>query len=91
MQVEPAHALRQEAHFLRARARRLRENVREPNGALLSQSDGRYIECRALERALADLTAKYERMPPNSGRAELGRMIQELEAEIALRNKSCER
>ena len=48
-------------------------------------------ECRALEQVLTDLTAKYERMPPNKRRAELGRMIQELEAEIALRNKRRER
>ena len=42
---------------------------------------------RPLERALADMVEKYDRMPDNHPeRSELARMIQSLEAEIARRN-----
>ena len=67
----------------------------------LSQSDGRYMddfiertlkERRTLEGVLADLVAKYERISlQRYQQIELGRMIQWLEEEIALRNKRRER
>ena len=42
---------------------------------------------RPLERALADIVEKHNRMPDNRPeRCELARMIQSLEAEIARRN-----
>ena len=42
---------------------------------------------RPLERSLADIVEKYDRMPGNRPeRSELARMIQSLEAEIARRN-----
>ena len=42
---------------------------------------------RPLERALADIVEKYDRMPGNRPeRFELARMIQSLEAEILRRN-----
>ena len=43
-------------------------------------------ERRDLEAALADLLAKYNRMPPSSRSRELARMIEGLSAEIELRN-----
>ena len=42
---------------------------------------------RPLERALADLVEKHDRLPENHPkRSELARMIQSLEAEIVRRN-----
>jgi len=43
-------------------------------------------ERRGLQEALADLLAKYDRIPPNDERNVLGRMIEGLIAEIAFRN-----
>jgi hypothetical protein len=43
-------------------------------------------ERRGLQQALADLLAKYDRIPPNNERDLLGRMIDGLKAEIASRN-----
>ena len=43
-------------------------------------------ERRGLEAALADLLAKYNRIPPNNERRALERMIESLKAEISLRN-----
>ena len=45
-------------------------------------------ERRALQDALADLLAKYNRLPPNSRTSEFARMIEGLKAEIALRNRA---
>jgi len=42
-------------------------------------------ECRSLQQALADLMAKYRSLPPNNERSALERMIDGLEAEIAVR------
>ena len=39
-----------------------------------------------MEEALADLIAKYNRIPPNNERRALERMIESLKAEISLRN-----
>ena len=43
-------------------------------------------ERRGLQQALADLLARYDRIPPNNERDLLGRMIDGLKAEIASRN-----
>ena len=43
-------------------------------------------ERRGLEEALADLIAKYNRIPPNNERRALERMIEGLKAEIAVRS-----
>ena len=43
-------------------------------------------ERRGLQKALADLLTKYDRIPTNDERNVLGRMIDGLKAEIALRN-----
>ena len=43
-------------------------------------------ERRGLPAALADLLAKYDRIPPKDERDVLGRMIDGLKAEIASRN-----
>jgi predicted unusual protein kinase regulating ubiquinone biosynthesis (AarF/ABC1/UbiB family) len=43
-------------------------------------------ERRRLQEALADLLAKYDRIPPNNERDVLGRMIDSLKAEIRSRN-----
>jgi hypothetical protein len=42
-------------------------------------------ERRTPQEALADLLAKYYRIPPNNERRALERMIEDLKAEIALR------
>jgi hypothetical protein len=42
-------------------------------------------ERRSLERALAEIAAKYERTPPGERRDGLGRMIQQIRVEIARR------
>ena len=44
-------------------------------------------ERRALEEVLAHLLTKYKRALLDKQRTELGRMIQSLETEIALRNE----
>jgi hypothetical protein len=41
-------------------------------------------EQRTMQAALADLRARYERQP----RGDLARMVQQLEAEIAIRKKA---
>ena len=46
--------------------------------------DNGLVERRSLEAALADLTASYNLRP----RPELARMIQQLEAEIAIRKQT---
>jgi hypothetical protein len=43
-------------------------------------------ERRGLQQALADLLARYDRIPPNNERDLLVRMIDGLKAEIASRN-----
>ena len=43
-------------------------------------------ERRGLQKALADLLTKYDRIPPNDEQNVLGRMIEGLKAEIAFRN-----
>jgi len=43
-------------------------------------------ERRGLQEALADLLTKYDHFPPNNERDVLGRMIEDLKAEIAFRN-----
>jgi len=42
-------------------------------------------ERRGLQKALADLLTKYDRIPANDERNVLGRMIEGLKAEIAFR------
>jgi hypothetical protein len=43
-------------------------------------------ERRSLQEALADFVAKYDRIPLGNERSAMGRMIEVLRAEIALRN-----
>jgi len=45
---------------------------------------------RTVQQALADIVAKYSRIPRSLKRSMLERMIEVLNAEIALRQKKCE-
>ena len=58
--------------------------MQEPNQ--VGTIDKGLVERRSLEAALADLSASYNLRP----RPELARMIQQLEAEIALRKQARE-
>jgi len=58
--------------------------VQEPNQ--VGTIDKGLVERRSLEAALADLTASFNLSP----RPELARIIQQLEAEIALRKQARE-